>query len=218
MTSTVLQPERVFALIPMKRFADAKSRLRAHVPDEARMALAVAMFERVLFAAKQCRGLTGVAVLTNGADVALLAQRAGAHVLYDAALQVPALGQLVDAALPQLLALGADSVVVLMADLPYLEARDLEQLLAALASCDIALAPDARGTSTNALAVRLPFELATAFGDPDSYALHVLRARERGLRVAEVHSAGIAHDVDTHDDLPEDGSWSVAGFFSKLET
>jgi 2-phospho-L-lactate guanylyltransferase len=218
MTASALQPEHTFALIPMKRFADAKSRLRAHVPDEARMALAVAMFERVLFAAKQCRGLAGVAVLTNGADVALLAERAGAHVLHDAALQAPALGPLIDAALPQLLALGADSVLVLMADLPYLEARDVEQLLAALASCDIALAPDQRGTSTNALAVRLPFELDTAFGEPDSYALHVLHAREHGLRVAEVHGAGIAHDVDTHEDLPEDASWSVAGAFAKLES
>jgi 2-phospho-L-lactate guanylyltransferase len=218
MTRGALDPQRVFALIPMKRFADAKSRLRAHVPDGARMALAVAMFERVLLAAKQCRGLTGVAVLTNGADVALLAQRADAHVLHDATLQAPALGLLIDAALPQLIALGADSVVVLMADLPYLEARDLEQMLAALANCDIALAADARGTSTNALAVRLPFEFATAFGAPDSYALHVLHAREHGLRVSEVHSAGIARDVDTHEDLPEDGAWSVAGTFSKLET
>jgi len=217
MTHAARRPQRVFALIPMKRFDAAKSRLREHLPEAARMALALAMFERVLGAAKQCSAISGCAVLTNGADVALLARRAGAHVLHDAALETPALGALIDAALPELQALDADSALVLMADLPYLEARDLESMISALASCDVALAPDARGRSTNALAVRLPFPLNSAFGDPDSFARHAQRAREHGLRVASVQSERLAHDVDTPDDLPADGAWSKSGFFASLD-
>jgi 2-phospho-L-lactate guanylyltransferase len=217
MTAAISRPQRVFVLIPMKRFSAAKSRLREQLPDAARMALALAMFERVLVAAKQSGAVSGCAVLTNGPDVALLARRAGAHVLYDAALEAPTLGTLIDAALPELQALSADSALVLMADLPYLEARDLESMIDALATCDVALAPDARGRSTNALAVRLPFELRTAFGDPDSFTVHTQRARQHGLRVASVQSQRLAHDVDTPDDLPADSAWSNSGLFASLE-
>jgi 2-phospho-L-lactate guanylyltransferase len=217
MTEGARQPQRVFALIPMKRFAQAKSRLRAHVPDQARMALALAMFERVLAAAQSCSALSGSAVLTNGDDVALLARRAGAHVLHDAELETPVLGTLIDAALAELHTLGADAALVLMADLPYLETRDLERMVATLASCDVALAPDLRGRSTNALAVRLPFTINTAFGDPESFALHAQRARDHGLRVADVHGARLAHDVDTPDDLPQDAAWAGTGVLSRSE-
>jgi 2-phospho-L-lactate guanylyltransferase len=196
-----------FALIPMKRFADAKSRLRDQLPDAARDALARAMFERVLGAARACSALSGIAVLTDGDEVEQLARRAGAHVLRDNALQKPRLGALLDDALAQLPAFGAARAVVLMADLPYLEALDIACLVEALERCDMALVPDARGNCTNALAVRLPLPFATAFGHPQSYAVHTQSARDHGLRLARLQNARIAHDVDTHADLPRDAAW-----------
>jgi 2-phospho-L-lactate/phosphoenolpyruvate guanylyltransferase len=197
-----------FALIPMKRFADAKSRLRDQLPDAARGALARAMFEHVLGAARACSALAGVAVLTNGDEVELLAQRAGAHVLRDSALQQPRLGALLDDALAQLPVLGATRAVVLMADLPYLEARDIACLVDSLDHSDMALVPDARGTCTNALAIRLPLRFATAFGHPQSYAVHTQRAHDHAMRLTQLQNARIAHDVDTHDDLPRDAAWA----------
>jgi 2-phospho-L-lactate guanylyltransferase len=196
-----------FALIPMKRFSAAKSRLRDQLSDDARSVLARGMFERVLAAARACSSLTGSAVLTNGDEVAALAERTGAHVLRDARLETPTLGALLDAALVQLLELGAERALVLMGDLPYLEASDVERMLAALDTCDVAIAPDARGHSTNALAVRLPLGFATAFGDPDSYAVHRTRAKQRGLRLLELRLPRVAHDVDIGADLPTDGAW-----------
>jgi 2-phospho-L-lactate guanylyltransferase len=207
----------VFALIPMKPFHEAKSRLRSQVPQAARQALALAMFERVLAAALGCKQLSGVAVLTYGPEVALCARHAGAHVLRDAQLETATLGALVDAALPELAALGADATIVLMADLPFLESEDIADVVAAMARADLVLAPDARGTSTNALALRLPAQLPTAFGDARSFALHLQRAHDLGLVALQVNNQHLAHDVDVSDDLPQDAAWAAtSGIFSKL--
>jgi 2-phospho-L-lactate guanylyltransferase len=189
--------EPSWALIPMKRFSEAKSRLRSVLPDPARAALARDMFERVLAAAVSCDER---AVVTNCASVAEVSQRAGAHVLWDPP-QALGLGGLIDHALRELSALGARRAVVLMGDLPRLEARDVAQLLEQLASCDLAIAPDQRGTCTNALATKLPCPFETAFGDPASFALHAQRARAFGLRVHELESVRIAYDVDVPSDL-----------------
>jgi 2-phospho-L-lactate/phosphoenolpyruvate guanylyltransferase len=199
---------RSYALIPMKRFEDAKSRLRGQLPDAARGALAQAMFERVLGAAQACSALDGIVVLTNDDEVARLAQRAEAHVLRDRALPKPGLGGLLDDALTRLPALGATRAIVLMADLPYLEALDIACLVEALEQSDMAIVADARGTCTNALAAHLPMQFATAFGDPQSYLLHTQSARAHGLRLAQLQNARIAHDVDTRDDLPRDAAWA----------
>lgn len=199
-----------FALIPMKRFEDAKSRLRGQLPDAARGALAQAMFERVLGAARTCSALDGIVVLTNDDAVDRLAQRAAAHVLRDRALPKPGLGGLLDDALARLPTFGATRAIVLMADLPYLEARDIAGLVDALDQADMAIVSDVRGTCTNALAVRLPLHFATAFGDPQSYAVHTLSARTHAIRLVEQQNARIAHDVDTAEDLPRDAAWAGA--------
>jgi 2-phospho-L-lactate/phosphoenolpyruvate guanylyltransferase len=193
---------RAWALIPMKRFDQAKSRLRDTLSAPARLALAQAMFGHVLAAAGHCDRIEGVAVLTNGSDVAEFAVRAGVHVLHDAMLERPTLGRLIDAALDELPALGATRALVLMGDLPQLAIDDVARMVDALEHADLAIAPDRHGRCTNALALHLPRTRATAFGNPDSYALHMDSARQHGLRVHELQSARLAHDVDTPNDLP----------------
>jgi 2-phospho-L-lactate guanylyltransferase len=194
-------PPTRWALIPMKRFTDAKSRLGDHVSSDARAALAQRMFEQVAAAALQCASVDRVAVLTNGRDVAVRAAELGLHVLYDATLTAPSLGELIDAALRELHALGAKSAVVLMGDLPDIEAQDVALMADALTHAELALSRDIRGTCTNALSMRLPMRFDTAFGDPNSYAVHLRRAQSHGLQVEEVPSPRIAHDVDVFADL-----------------
>jgi 2-phospho-L-lactate guanylyltransferase len=186
----------------MKSFRQAKSRLRGRLSDAERCELARAMFERVLSAARQGGAQATTVVLTNGTDVAELAAAAGAEVFWDPVLPDSLLGALVDAALLTLTARGAERALILMGDLPFIEAQDVSQLLAALNSHDVVLAPDARGRCTNALALRLPLPFPTAFGHPRSYSAHTERAREFALRLLELGNRRLAHDVDTPEDLP----------------
>jgi 2-phospho-L-lactate guanylyltransferase (CobY/MobA/RfbA family) len=116
------------------------------------------------------------------------------------------LAGVVDDALVDVAARGAHAAVVLMADLPRIEARDVMALVGALAACDVVLVRDHLGRHTNALALAPPTAIATCFGRESSFALHDEAARAAGLRVTVVENARIAFDVDGPGDLVRLGS------------
>jgi len=191
-------------LVPMKTFSAAKSRLRTHFADSARQQLAHDMFESVLSAARTCPVVDTTYVLTNGDDVARVARAQGARVLRDPdehSGRAAALGSLIDWGLAQLTSHGVTRALVLMADLPRVTPDDVGALCAALVTHEIVAAADQHGRSTNALGVRLPCPMLTAFGDPDSYARHLASARLYGWRVSEIVNPRLAHDVDRPDDV-----------------
>jgi 2-phospho-L-lactate guanylyltransferase len=110
------------------------------------------------------------------------------------------LAEVIDRALAEVASRGAVTAVVLMADLPRIEAGDVRTLIAALDAHDVALVRDHLGHHTNALAVAPPMAMATCFGRDDSFAAHWAAARAAGLRAVVVESERIAFDVD----LPAD--------------
>jgi 2-phospho-L-lactate guanylyltransferase len=196
---------RTCALIPMKAFGEAKTRLRGRLDDASRRHLARAMFERVLAAVRDSGAIDAVYVITNGDDVASVVRDAGGQLLGDPEPRRASLGALIDWGLAELLRAGTSRAVVLMADLPCATAADVLSVCVALESSDVVLVADRRGRSTNALGVQLPWNTTTAFGDPRSYALHLESAQALGLRACELTNARLAHDVDTPDDLPAQG-------------
>jgi 2-phospho-L-lactate guanylyltransferase len=185
----------------MKRFSAAKTRLREHLDDAARSALARHMFENVLAAAVSCEQVSASYVLTNGDDVRRVAEAAGALVLDDPAHASTSLGALIDWGLAALYERGVRRVIVVMADLPQLRSADLSELCHSLTQHALVVTPDRRGRSTNALGLHLPFPAPTAFGDPDSYARHLATARALSLSWCELHNPRVAHDVDLGEDL-----------------
>jgi 2-phospho-L-lactate guanylyltransferase len=182
-----------WAVVPAKSLARGKSRLKPVLADGQRVRFARQLLAHVLGVLRACP-LDGVLVATDGDDVAELAGRAGARILRDAGSEQ--LGTVVDRALAAVAAQGARSAVVLMADLPRLEPRDVEALLAALSAHDLVLVCDHLGRHTNALALTPPTAMHTCFGRPDSFADHRAAARAAGLRVAILESDRIAFDVD----------------------
>jgi 2-phospho-L-lactate guanylyltransferase (CobY/MobA/RfbA family) len=88
-----------------------------------------------------------------------------------------------------------------MADLPRIEPRDVQALLAALARSDVVLVRDHVGDHTNALGLAPPTAIATCFGRAESFALHCEAARAAGLRVTVVDSERVAFDVDGPEDF-----------------
>jgi 2-phospho-L-lactate guanylyltransferase len=184
----------------MKAFAAAKTRLRPRLSDDARRALARTMFENVVRAAGQCEDIDRVCVVTHCDEVAALTHAAGGCALRDPAPDM-GLGALMDWALAQWASVGAKRAVILMSDLPRVEARDITELCKLLDKHDCVIVPDRRGESTNALALRLPWPCATAFGRPDSYRAHASLADVRGLNGRVLSRERLAHDIDIIDDL-----------------
>lgn len=188
-------------VLPMKAFASAKSRLRSQLSDAARIELARAMFRNVVNASLHCHScIQRTFVVTNGSEVAGEALALGAEVLWDPAPGMT-LGALMDWALQELTSRGFKRSLVLMSDLPRVQAEDIGDLCTFLDTHDCVIVPDRRGQSTNALAVHLPWVTQTAFGLPDSCHQHAARARALGLRGLVLPRARLGHDVDVADDL-----------------
>ena len=87
-------------------------------------------------------------------------------------------------------------LLVLASDLPLLNEDDL----AAVTMEDCAIAPDRRGTGTNALLWPTRPLPGFFFGE-NSFERHDASARAAGLEPKIVRRPGLAHDVDLPDDL-----------------
>jgi 2-phospho-L-lactate guanylyltransferase len=186
----------VWALVPAKSFARAKSRLAGALGEAERAALARAMLEHVLDALAGCSAVGGVTVVTDGDDVAELSRRRGALAVRDRAS--PPLGAIVDRALADL---SAPRALVLMSDLPLLTVADVHLLVDRMAEAEVVAAPDLREEGTNALGLTPPDRLRTSFGVRDSFDRHVRAAQAAGLRLGVQRSEGLSFDVDEPADL-----------------
>jgi 2-phospho-L-lactate guanylyltransferase len=162
--------------------------------DEDRALFARRLLEHTLDALDAC-SLDGVLVAAGDDDVASLAASRGARVLRDRG--EGSLADVVDRALVEVESRGAASAVVLMADLPLIQADDVAGLFAALVDHDIVLVADHVGHHTNALGLAPPSAMPTSFGRADSFAAHRATARAAALRAAVIESERIAFDVDT---------------------
>ncbi|MFO0759200.1 MAG: 2-phospho-L-lactate guanylyltransferase [Byssovorax sp.] len=193
-----------WALIPVKAFSQAKSRLAPALGPRERALFARSLFEHVLGALAPCAELGGVLVVTACPEVAAVARAHGAEVATDAVPE--GLGLIVDGGLAALAARGAGSALVLMSDLPRLETAEIRRLLDLLRSNDLVLSPDERDEGTNALGLSPVDRIETLFGRADSFARHCQRAKDLGLTPAILRSPGLGFDIDGPDDLARLGA------------
>ena len=191
---------RTIAILPMKRFADAKQRLAAELGGGARRSLAQAMFADVLAALRRVDGLDAIAVVTadhevegsvSGENVTLLPDRSGSG-------QSPAALEGVRHALVA----GFERALLVPGDAPLIDPAAIDLLLeqSAADALDLVIVPDRHQTGTNALLITPPDAFEPSFG-PGSLERHTEAAKASGLkhRVDPVESLML--DVDTPEDL-----------------
>jgi 2-phospho-L-lactate guanylyltransferase len=191
----------LWAVLPVKSFGRAKSRLQSVLSAPVRAAFARGLFEHVLGVLQQTPGLGGVLVLTDDDDVAALAERHGAPVLRDQPGE--RLAAIIDRGLVHVGQAGAAGALVCMADLPRLSSADLAEVIASLRQHPVVIAPDARRQGTNLLALAPPTRFATCFGHEDSFPQHLGRAQTQGSAVHVLQTPGLCFDVDEPADLSE---------------
>jgi 2-phospho-L-lactate guanylyltransferase len=97
------------------------------------------------------------------------------------------------------LAHGADTLLVVPADVPCIAPGDVEALLAAHRG-GVTLVAARRDGGTNALALTPPDAIPFLFG-PQSARRHLEAARQRGIRAASHGLEAFACDIDTPEDL-----------------
>ena len=187
---------RTVAVLPVKRFARAKQRLRGALDDNDRERLAAAMAADVLDVVCACDAFARVIVVTAEPSVAEHALSCGAHVIDDP----DEAGQSAAVALGVLAAreLDAQRALLVPGDTPTLTGGEIDELLARTEP--VVIVPDRHGTGTNALLLTPPNAIAPAFG-PGSRARHEAAADAANVDRAVVSLAALALDVDTPDDV-----------------
>lgn len=187
-----------FAAVPVKDLLGTKSRLAPLLDPGSRAGLTLYMMKRVVRV-----------MLHAGIPSANLCVVSPDRLVLDTAAEAGAVPRLqrtrgLNPALEEARewagARGADSLLVLPADLPLLRAEDVRSLLSAGEGAPVALAPDAGETGTNALLLRPPDAIPFLFGSGSRRA-HLQAAQQRGLEARECRLPNLSFDIDTVEDL-----------------
>ncbi|MEE8506158.1 MAG: 2-phospho-L-lactate guanylyltransferase, partial [Kiloniellales bacterium] len=182
-----------WAVVPLKRFADAKRRLAGVLDPESRRQLSTAMLRDVLAALTATPGLDRIVLATSEPGVAGF----GCPVIDDGGGD---LNVAIARAAAALKAAGAERMLVLPADVPLVTTPEIARVLAAGEAAPVVIVPDQRGLGTNALLLSPPAAMNPCFG-PDSRARHAAAARNLGLASTELRLPGLGFDVDEPEDL-----------------
>ena len=184
-----------WALVAVKAGPERKARLSERLSAQERERLAETMMQDVLAALRNSRAIDGIAVVTAApgqVDPRVL-------VLADPG---SGLNEALSSAAAQLQERGATELLVLHADLPYVTAADIDRFVALGRGTGVALAPDQRGTGTNALFLRLPTRFRFRFGEL-SYSRHCAEAALNSMESGTLRLPGLERDVDEPADLAD---------------
>jgi 2-phospho-L-lactate guanylyltransferase len=187
----------MFAVVPLKRFALAKSRLGSLLRDGERREFAALMAADVLRALTAAKTVTGIAVVTDDPAAMSLAVSAGSEVLHEP--RAAGLSEVMSWAFACLRARGIAQLMYLPGDVPLVTPACVD----ALARCrteGLALVSAQRDGGTNALVLHGGATLEFSFG-PGSCERHASRALLAGIPVGLFDATPIQHDIDTPDDF-----------------
>ncbi len=182
-----------WAVVPVKRFAEAKHRLASVLGPGPRRQLAAAMLSDVLAALTATPGLDRIVLATSEPTAAAF----GCPIVDDGGGDLNAAIARAAAALE---AAGVARMLVLPADLPLATPQEIAPLLVAGREAQMVMVPDERGIGTNALLLSPPAAMAPHFG-ADSRARHAAAARKLGLASRVLRLPNLGFDVDEPTDL-----------------
>src|SRR5919197_2237933 len=189
---------RTCAVLPVKRFDDAKRRLDRALTAGTRRALAKAMVADVLHALRRSERIDRVVVVTGESGAEALARAYDAEAIPDDDRgHSHAARSGIDWALER----DYDRVLLVPGDCPALDPNEIDELVGGgMSAPDVVIVPDRHGEGTNALLLAPPDAIAPSFG-PGSRVRHERAAEAAGApwRIAAPRS--LLPGVDTADDI-----------------
>jgi 2-phospho-L-lactate guanylyltransferase len=189
---------RTWALLPVKSPQSAKSRLSPLLAVGERAALQRALLMDVLRSLSGAASLEGIAVICPDPEIGTVARGLGAVFI----AEEPPTGDLNQAlamGVRRLREAGADLVAIIPADLPLVEAADIDLIVGeAVRRRATIVVPDRFWQGTNALVFRADGPPELGFG-PDSFRRHL---SARGCRPAlSMELGSLALDIDRPEDI-----------------
>ena len=190
---------RVFACVPVKAFTGAKQRLSVFLSPVQREVLAATMREDVLAALAGATRLAGILVNTVDPRAAALAERYGARVVTDGALDGHT-GAVMGMA--RVLAHEGDAALLTMpGDIPRVTSAEVDTVVSSCRDApSFTIVPAHDELGSNAVLCNPAGSVPLRFGD-DSYFPHLAAARHCGIEPTIVRLPGIGLDIDHPVDL-----------------
>ena len=187
----------VYAVIPVKNLNESKQRLSSVFSPQERKQLTLAMLTDVLTAVKGSN-IRKIVISATDPELAQIAQKLGVSFFSPSQ---NGLNPAVDEAITWSINDGADSVLVLPADLPLLTSQEINQIIALgkNESSLIVICPS-WNWGTNALFQKSTKLISSRFG-PNSFTEHIRQAYCSGICVWIHFSPGISTDIDSEKDL-----------------
>jgi 2-phospho-L-lactate guanylyltransferase len=194
---------KTFAIIPVKRFENAKTRLSSILDTDDRIHLSLLMLEDTLQILSVVHRLSQVIIVSADKRVEEIAAKYGAKFL----LEEKERGVNSAVALANNYCMkkkAADATMVIPHDLPLLDSTDISKVcqLAENESRCIVICPSIRYDGTNML-LRKPPSIIATFYDTDSYNMHLKAAIQLGIPIKHLISKALMHDIDTPEDAFE---------------
>jgi 2-phospho-L-lactate guanylyltransferase len=185
-------------LIPVKNLSGAKQRLAAVLDQPSRTQLAQTMLHDVVAAIAGWARRPACALVTGDPFAMELAAEYDFEIIPDPAN--PGETGAIEMATQFCVSRGEESTLVVPADIPLIEASELDQIMANAPREGTVLAPAADGRGTNA-AFRRPANLFPLRFGNDSFKPHLAAAQATGKPCIVLQLPGIAIDLDNPEDL-----------------
>ncbi len=189
----------LFAIVPVKRFENAKTRLSSVLDRDDRIRLSSLMLEDTLHILSTASSLTKVVIVSSDKRAEELATKHGADFVNEQ--KEKGVNSAVALANSYCIREAAEATIIIPYDLPLLDISDISkaQELARKESKCIVICPSHRYDGTNML-LRKPPSVITTFYDSDSYNTHIKSAATHGVSIKYLFSKSLMHDIDTPED------------------
>ena len=187
-------------LIPIKDTATAKQRLAPVLDQASRTQLAQAMLSDVLSAVHEWKDRLAVGIVTSDPYAMRLAEEYKFEIIPDP--DNPGETGAIEMATRICVERGEESTLVIPADIPLIQAWELEEILEHAPTEGSVLVPAGDGRGTNAIFRRPANLFPLRFGN-DSFIPHHAAAQATGTRCVVLKLPGIAVDVDNPADLQQ---------------
>ena len=188
-----------WAIVPVKPFKQAKSRLSSALSPDQREALAQHLFRQCLHLLLSVKKFSGVLVVSRDSKALAIAHDYHAHTIQESG--EPELNPALTRAAQILLTRNVQSIFVMPADLPFVTLDDIEQILHLGRFLHSAvIVPDSVEDGTNSLMLTPPNLIPFAFG-AGSFNRHKALIEQTGASLQIYRSERMGLDLDMPADL-----------------
>jgi 2-phospho-L-lactate guanylyltransferase len=187
---------RIWAILPVKTTALAKTRLASLLSDDECAALALAMMLDVIDSLKASQRIAQVAVVTADPEVATLAREQGCLIMLET---TNGLNENLTVVAQELQKKMIDGILIVPGDLPMLSPAAIDDLIKSHGT-GISLCAAEKDGGTNALLCTPPAAIHFHYGK-DSARLHLAEAKNNGVKCQQQFLSDFQTDIDEPDDL-----------------